>query len=180
MRIAITKAELTPEIMKRFWLKVHIPNDITQCWEWLAYKNKKGYGKFSLYHGCMIYATRISYIYYYGDIDSQLNLCHHCDNPGCVNPNHLFLGTQYDNLQDMVNKNRSCKGSKNNTNLTESDIIQMLMDIFNNKYHNRSEILLKYNISRTALYNILNGRTWTHITTNFPISLNDLKLKLIK
>jgi hypothetical protein len=90
--------------MKRFWDKVKIagPND---CWEWQACKNKHGYGEF-FFNGRRHGAHRVAYQLTYGDFDQNLVCCHKCDNTSCVNPKHLFLGTQQDNVDDMMKKGR--------------------------------------------------------------------------
>lgn len=79
-------------------------NKETGCWEWFGCLNKSGYGKFC-YKGKHILAHRYSWIKHKGDI-GKLFVCHHCDNPPCVNPNHLFLGTAKDNTQDCIKKGR--------------------------------------------------------------------------
>ena len=92
-----------------FWI---ISN--TGCWEWSRSRNKDGYGH--LYcGGRVVSAHRFSWMLFYGPIPKGLCVLHKCDNPTCVNPNHLFLGTQLDNLKDMRAKNRasSNKGNKN-------------------------------------------------------------------
>lgn len=85
--------------MKRFWDKVDIkePDD---CWEWQAGFNGR-YGSFN--NG---YAHRFSWELHNSKIPDGMYICHTCDNPKCVNPNHLFAGTQKDNMQDMVKKGR--------------------------------------------------------------------------
>lgn len=90
---------LTPE--ERFWAKVEKGPD---CWEWKAFRNK-GYGKFT-YNGRMYLAHRLSWILTNGPIPDGLGVLHSCDNPPCVNPDHLFLGTQLDNMRDASNKGR--------------------------------------------------------------------------
>ena len=93
-------------IKNRFWSKVTILGE-DDCWEWTAGKTKGGYGVFGKYKELNTsQANRISYLFTYGEFDNSLVVCHKCDNPSCVNPNHLFTGTQSDNLHDMSNKGR--------------------------------------------------------------------------
>ncbi len=78
------------------------------CWEWLASKDSWGYGQIKT-NKKVISSHRFSYAHYKNNgqpVQSNLCVCHHCDNPGCVNPNHLFLGTHIDNMQDMIRKGR--------------------------------------------------------------------------
>ena len=92
----------------------------TECWIWLGPKNKAGYGKIS--HGSRgnalnLYAHRVSWQLHYGPIPKGLIICHRCDQPSCVNPVHLFIGTQADNLAD-----RDRKGRNPRIRLTKSDV----------------------------------------------------------
>lgn len=87
----------------------------TLCWNWKAGKHPYGYGFFY----CTIsekrsthQAHRYSYFLYKGKIPAGMYICHHCDNPGCVNPSHLFLGTPKDNMEDMMKKGRHCYGEE--------------------------------------------------------------------
>lgn len=89
----------------RFIEKIRI-NDITDCWEWIGGKNDDGYGNFYVKGKGILKAHKISYIIHIGDIPEGMCVCHHCDNPSCVNPYHLFLGTRKDNMQDMSEKKR--------------------------------------------------------------------------
>jgi hypothetical protein len=89
---------------ERFWKKVNI-NDIDRCWEWLGCISL-GYGHFSL-NKKMIGAHRVSWILIHGDIPEGFDVLHKCDNKSCVNPNHLYLGTQADNNRDTVSRQYS-------------------------------------------------------------------------
>lgn len=86
----------------RFWPKVDKAGD---CWIWKASKRRKGYGQFQL-NGTMVSAHRVAWQIEHGEIPAGLLVCHHCDNPSCVRPDHLFLGTNSDNQKDAGAKKR--------------------------------------------------------------------------
>lgn len=99
------RGELRPESIERFWDKVaHIP--FHTCWEWTAAKNEKGYGVFGVGKETDK-ASRLAYKLTKGPIPRGLFVLHSCDNPGCVNPDHLWLGTNLDNVKDMIKKGRN-------------------------------------------------------------------------
>lgn len=97
---------LNQEEVSRFWNKVLISEN--ECWEWLAAKNEKGYGVFGI-RKYTDKAPRISWRLKYGSIKNNLFVLHKCDNPGCVRPDHLFLGTNKQNIEDMILKKRNSK-----------------------------------------------------------------------
>jgi len=78
------------------------------CWEWSASKHRQGYGRIRLgkKEGKTVQAHRVSYELFIGEIPSEKLVCHRCDNPSCVNPDHLFLGTHKDNMIDKYKKGR--------------------------------------------------------------------------
>lgn len=93
---------LTQNDLDRFWSKVDRSKD---CWEWKAYKNKEGYGTFSI-KNIQYLSHRVSLKISKNVVFNGLLALHKCDNPSCVNPDHLFLGTDKDNMIDKTNKGR--------------------------------------------------------------------------
>lgn len=90
--------------LHRFWIKVR---KTRTCWLWRRAKSAHGYGQFHYFMGHkQIAAHRVSWLLAYGEIPEGMCVLHDCDNPVCVNPNHLFLGTQKDNIHDMQYKGR--------------------------------------------------------------------------
>ena len=83
------------------------------CWEWSSSKNKHGYGRFVCLGQSL--AHRVSYIVFHGPLFKNMFVLHKCDNPPCVNPDHLFIGTQTDNMKDCYNKGRNKVWNRNLT-----------------------------------------------------------------
>ncbi|HEC62415.1 MAG TPA: hypothetical protein ENI27_09240 [bacterium] len=97
---------LTEEETIRFFRHVHIPSSLRACWSWQGARSNNGYGNFKL-RGRVYKSHRIVYQWYYGLLSKGLFICHTCDTPYCCNPNHLFAGTQKENMRDRDRKKRN-------------------------------------------------------------------------
>ena len=152
-----------PIFASRFWAKVARagPDD---CWLWMAHCTPKGYGSFrigSQKNGTRknVSAHRIAYQMAVGPIPRNLCVLHHCDNPPCVNPAHLFLGTKADNSRDMVSKGRQAKGMRNGSaKLTEIDVMAIRLD-----HRPHRAIATDYGVCHGTIDFIKTHQNWTHI-----------------
>jgi hypothetical protein len=138
---------------ERFWEKVKIGEE-DECWEWQATRNGiKNYGNFINDLIKSNLAHRVAYYLANGDFDESLNVCHKCDNPPCVNPNHLFLGTQKENLQDMLLKNRFPTGQNHWKSKITNEEREQILNLLS-KGMKIKEIAKKLNIPTTTISNI--------------------------
>lgn len=145
------------EIAVRFFPKV---NKTKTCWLWTASTDESGYGRFRLFGNrdgsklALQGAHRVSWFIRHGRIPVGMAVLHKCDVRLCVNPDHLFLGTQKENVQDMLLKGR------NLTKLKPNDIqrIRLLgkMGLF------QREIAKRFHVSRSNICSILSGKSWAH------------------
>jgi hypothetical protein len=151
-------------IEERFWSKVDKKSD-DECWEWTASKTKDGYGYFHPHGTETVLAHRQSYEMFVGKIPKGMYVCHHCDNPPCVNPNHLFLGNQLDNMRDMLNKGRKTRkqGIQHpKAKLTENDVL-FIRETRINKTHSQKELATMFNVAVITIDRVSNRRNWKHL-----------------
>lgn len=130
------------------------------CWIWQGSKDKNGYGTLRI-NKADWKAHRYSYKIYNGEIGNKL-VCHKCDNPSCVNPEHLFLGTNKDNMKDMVKKQRSAAGEKNANSKLNKHVITIIRQRLKNG-DTQVKIAKDYGITQTCVSKIKVGKSWSHI-----------------
>jgi len=141
-----------------FWTKV---DKTDTCWNWTAYKDKGGYGSLTVKRTPYL-AHRFTKLIL-GEDPTGYVVMHTCDNPGCVRPEHLKLGSLIENNLDRDNKNRQAKGINNgNSKLTEQQVLEIRNMPFGKRGDNK-RIQLKYNISGWQVRDIINKKVWKHI-----------------
>jgi len=152
--------------MNKFWEKVD-KTDPSGCWIWTGARSSAGYGQIRIQHR-LYYAHRLMWIIMRGVIPYGLEILHKCDNPWCVNPDHLFIGSQSDNIIDSVSKgrfNRPWGENHPKAKLTVEQVheIRYLYAPRVGRYDRRMsqrKLARLYGVSRSAIDNILKGRNW--------------------
>jgi hypothetical protein len=168
----------TTQQIERFWQNVNICS-VNKCWHWSGKNWVGGYGRFFYrienrqHH---ILAHRLSYFLFYKINPVGKCVLHQCDNPKCVNPNHLFLGTHQDNMKDRNQKGRSSAVSgqvwhethknKKGEQLTQAKLTdEAVREI--RKLHGggikQRRIAEKFKVAEQTVYKILRGKTWCHV-----------------
>ena len=155
--------EWRENVERRFWAKVE--KSPSGCWPWMGAVARQGYGNFkvSSYNG--VRASRLAYALHHGHSPGELWVLHKCDNPSCVNPDHLFLGTVQDNNYDKLTKGRARTGNQSgeanpSAKLTRHDVIlikQQIADGVNNTVLGR-----QFGVTHSAISAIRRGKVWSH------------------
>jgi hypothetical protein len=134
------------------------------CWIWTGVTNGRGYGKFYVTNSLHYLAHRVSWYLVNGKIPDGKFLLHTCDNPRCVNPDHLHLGTQTDNMRDMCQKGRHVSWDSSGENngaakLTKKQVDEMRL-IYAQGGSSYRKLMIRYGISKSQVSRIINRQSW--------------------
>lgn len=142
----------------RFWPRVR---KTAGCWEWTGYLDKGGYGNLVI-DNRQEKVHRVSWALHHGAIPDGMIVCHHCDNPACVRPDHLFLGTHQDNMTDKVNKGRAVcmRGSNNGNSKLTADIVRSIRARAAHGTETHESIALSVGVDRATVSSIVRRISW--------------------
>lgn len=152
-------------VSDRFWPKVDVGHK-DECWEWQAAQFTSGYGMFAI-DSHPHRAHRVAYELTHGKIPEGLCVCHVCDNPACVNPAHLWLGTHQKNMQDAARKGRTRGGvlrgeRSQHARLTEAQVL-VIRQMSEDGLGSQRQLAAMFGVSRGTIRHILYRETWKHI-----------------
>ena len=152
----------------RFWRKVSVGSE-EDCWLWLG-GTCRGYGVFSVRH-ISRYAHRTSYVIHRPQEDIRgLVVRHSCDNPSCVNPAHLSVGTQLDNMADRGAKGRTARGQLSGVAKLTDSLVREARELYRIGGFTQAELAMRCGVSASTMQAVLNGTTWRHVTARLKRS----------
>lgn len=133
------------------------------CWEWNGPRSNSGYG-FVYHAGETLIASRVAYRLWKGEEPGDLYVCHTCDNPPCINPDHLWLGTNADNMRDMAEKGRADKkpGELTHNAKLNADAVRDIRTRRNGG-EGLESIAADYGVTGSCVWSVANGKSWKHV-----------------
>lgn len=151
------------------WQTRYDINPATGCHEWNGGRSERGYGLIVI-DGKQRYAHRVAYARAHGEVPEGLCVCHHCDNPSCVNMEHLFLGTQAENTADMDRKGRRVSspqvGARHWKARLSSDDVAEIRRAYGAGGVRQVDLARRYGVAQAHVSAIIRGAAWGHIPLN--------------
>lgn len=137
-----------------------IEEAINGCWVWTGAKNKLGYGQFH-HMGKVRLAHRVSWFFETGELlEPAIKLCHRCDNRSCVNPSHLFKGTQAENVADMISKGRARKRGLPGERNSQAKLTAVDVDKIRRDHRKQKDIAAEFGVAVSTISMVLSGKNW--------------------
>lgn len=139
----------------------------TGCWNCTSHKTGSHRYHCIGINGKPYLVHRVMYERYKGEIPKGMHVLHHCDNRSCCNPDHLFIGTNLDNIRDMCTKGRQARGERNAWHKLTAKQVRAIRKASVTK--NQYDLAEKYNLNQSTISRILRGKTWKHLIDKEPI-----------
>ena len=157
----------------RFWEKIDkngemVRPELGRCWAWKASTDHNGYGQINgekddRGERKFCKAHRVSWEIYYGPIPEGLAVLHHCDNPPCCNPDHLFTGTNDDNMKDAAAKGRMPRGKNHHAGRFTPEQVREVRSLLREGYMTQKQIAFKFGVTRSAIQGIQRGNAYAYV-----------------
>jgi hypothetical protein len=165
-RLLLEKMASSEAGQRKFWSLVEIKGE-TECWPWQGSVTPRNYGIFSMRptpeKRIYFRATRVAYTLTHGPFSFSLQACHTCDNPICVNPRHLWVGTSPDNTRDRDAKQRQARGETHGMAILEEKQVREIRKIRVSQKATYKELAGRFRVSFYTIQDVLSRKSWKHI-----------------
>jgi hypothetical protein len=158
-----------------FWKHVAKGGD-NDCWEWQGTRLRRGYGH-TWYNGRTMGAHRASWLIHNGPIPANMEVCHHCDNPPCVNPHHLYIATHAQNMADASARGRirtappkvhgaythpesRVRGARNGQAKLTTEQVAEIRTLYSNGQHSQRQLAQQFNVGKGTIWRIVTNQSW--------------------
>lgn len=150
----------SPSFPQRFWAKI---NKTESCWLWTAGKASMRYGNIGARGHTMIRAHIASWILHVGPVPEGMEVCHSCDNPLCVRPDHLWIGTHAQNMADCKAKGRARTrhGEEHGMSKLTQEQVEAIRQSYSSKDKNGGKLARAFGVTRHTIWKIIHHRTWS-------------------
>jgi hypothetical protein len=155
-----------PAVRERFFQKVE-KDGHTGCWVWTGASNPRGYGRVRI-NDVLRHSHRVSYRFHCGPIPDGVQVNHHCDNPPCVNPDHLYTGTQAENLADAKERGGLVenlpRGDKHHRSVLSARDALAICHLYEDTDHTYRSLADLFGVGKGTIQCVLQGDSWAHVT----------------
>jgi hypothetical protein len=148
-------------MIDRFWGRV-AKGGPDECWEWQRGTFGTGYGCYR-HEGRNVYAHRLAWELTHGPIEDGLCVRHSCDNPLCVNPAHLLLGTDADNVRDKVERERQHRGEGSPMSKLTDSAVRCIRALYAERQADQKKLAELYGVDQAQISRIVSGKAWRHV-----------------
>lgn len=153
------------DVQERFWEKVDKETG-SGCWEWTGASNERGYGRVRI-NDTLRYAHRAAHQFENGPLENSPQVNHHCDNPACVRPDHLYAGDQKENIADAIEhgdllKSRA-RGQEHGKSVLDEEQVREIRRLYDSGEHSQRDLSNRFDVSKGAIQDVVEWKTWTHL-----------------
>jgi len=153
--------KMSKVLEEKFWEKAVRQTD-NECWNWSGNINSNGYGRV-LIKKEHIFAHRASWMIHFGEIPKGMHVCHHCDNRACINPVHLFLGTNLDNINDKMKKGRQSRGIERPAAKLDNNKVRKIRYLFHEREYSNKKLSMMFNVAKSQISEVVHYKSWRHV-----------------